>query len=169
MSNLTIVTGSVENDQVIKKLFREVYYSANHEIPTHDEFAKVKHFGNNGRKIFIGVFGYNDNILESPERTLLQKILAAIKLSEDDVFIASINNILPASFTSFIQAHGFEKLLFFGVQPKQLGWHLEVMPYFRTYFMEKEMLFAEPLSVLNTDDSAKKKLWQELQQIFNLK
>jgi hypothetical protein len=169
MSNLTIVTEPTENNQVLKKLFREVYIGNDHEMQTPDDVAKVRHFGNNGRKIFIGVTSNDGEILKPADRTLLQKILAAVKLSEDDVFIASINDILPASFNNFIEGNAFDKLFFFGVEPIQFNWHLDIVQYQRTFFSDKELLFAESLSVLSTNDLAKKKLWMQLQLIFNLK
>jgi hypothetical protein len=169
MGNSIVITEPVENSQVLKKLFKEIYINRDNEKTIPDDFAKVNHFGNNCRKIFIGVPGEDDCIIKDNERALLQKILAAIKLTEGDVFIVSIKEIDPGSFNRLIGNDRFDKLLFFGVTPLQVGWYIDVQLYVRTYFMEKEILFAESLPVLSANESAKKKLWGQLQALFNIK
>jgi hypothetical protein len=169
MSNLTIVTRPFEYDNVIKELFKEIYINDGNEKYTPDDFAKVNHFGNNNSKIFIGVTNDTSAILNNAERGLLQKILGAVKLTEDDVFITSLNNIQPGLFNNFISHNNFNKLFFFGIIPEQLGWHIEMKHYQRMSFMEKELLFAESLSVISVNEAAKKKLWVQLQLIFNIK
>ncbi len=169
MSNLNISTEPITNNPVLKKLFREVYITNGSEKQSPDAVAKINHIGNNKSKIFIGISGADNGSLNNDERSLLQKILSAVKLSEDDVFIANLNDIQQVSFNSFISQNKFDKLLFFGIEPKQLDWHIEVLPYQKTYFMEKDVLFAESLSVLKANEASKKKLWVQLQTIFSIK
>jgi DNA polymerase III psi subunit len=169
MSNLNISTEPVINNPALKKLFRDVYITSDNEKQSPDAVAKINHIGNNKSKIFIGVCDNENGILNEDERLLLQKILAAVKLNEDDVFIASLNDIQPVPFNSLISQNKFDKLLFFGIEPKQLNWHIEVLLYQKMNFMEKDILFAESLTVLKANEISKKKLWGQLQSIFSIK
>lgn len=169
MSNLNISTEPITDNPALKKLFKEVYITSDSEKQLPDDVAKLNHIGNNKSKIFIGVCDDENGSLNSDERLLLQKILAAVKLSEDDVLIATLRDIKRVSFNGFISQNKFDKLLFFGIEPKQLGWHIEVLPYQKAHFMEKDTLFAESLATIKVNETAKKKLWGQLQTIFPIK
>lgn len=166
MSNLYFSAETV-SIETIRKLFKEVYVT-NIDEKTID-IINVKHIGSNKSKIFIAVMGSDKDIISGDERTLLQKILAAVKLSEEDVFIAALNATEPIAFNNFISLNKFEKLFFFGITPAQLGWHIEMLPYQKMRFMEKDILFVESLDVIKTNEQSKKKLWAQLQTIFSLK
>src|SRR5580698_1850298 len=98
MSNLTISTEPVDNNPVLKKLFKKVYVTSGSEKQTTDDVAKVNHIGNNKRNIFIGTSEPGNKDMTNEERSFLQKILAAVKLSEEDVFIASARAIEQVPF-----------------------------------------------------------------------
>ncbi|TNE55865.1 MAG: hypothetical protein EP344_13050 [Bacteroidetes bacterium] len=97
----------------------------------------------------------------------LEKILAAAGLNlEKDTLFAEIPEQKPFSFLSVIREKQAERVLVFGVPPKQLGLQTNTRLYQPFSFYGVSFLFADALSVLAQNKTLKSQLWQALQLMF---
>lgn len=96
---------------------------------------------------------------------LLSKIFQAVgKNMEQD---ACLVNSSPLPLYSSITANPqVKKVLFFGVNPLEIGLQLQVKAYELLPFQGKQLLFSHNLGVIAQDLDKKKQLWGQLQAMF---
>ncbi len=93
--------------------------------------------------------------LEEEQRSLLSKILQAVRLSLESVRIIYQSNFDLASFEEKP-----ERMIAFVTPPKGLASYEVIQTG------ETSVIFSDPLEFLNTDDAAKRKLWNTLKTLF---
>ncbi len=97
----------------------------------------------------------------------LEKVLTAAGLNlEQDIALAAITPGSAVSLFPFPEHKRPQVILVFGVEPQDLGLHLEQAMYVPTDFYGTVFLFAHKLSELQPDTGKKGQLWRALQQIF---
>lgn len=88
------------------------------------------------------------------ERTLLQKILAAIQLNINGVIVVQENQLNITLISP-------------GQRVISFGWNPEKLPLFEQQaFGAGWIVFSESLDQLNQRDESKKRLWQGLKKLF---
>ncbi len=120
--------------------------------------------GSNNGLVFIGMEAEN----EPEARTaFLKKILAALKLELDrDTIYTTLEMGEPASFCQLLKKKGIEKMVVFGLSPRQFGLAFEAKLYEPIAFYGCKFLFSEKLSLIETDQERKAKLWAALKSMF---
>lgn len=100
------------------------------------------------------------------ELALLHKILAAVPLdvAQECAIITEVGHLhfkdLVASATNL------KTLLVFGRSPRDLGLHLRLPPYQLGLFQGTQLLFADGLAAIATNQHAEKqKLWKQVKQL----
>lgn len=102
--------------------------------------------------------------LEEEELSFLEKIMSAVgkKISED-IFLIHKKDILYKDIKRY---SSFDVLLIFGLAPKQIGLHINAIPYKISLFQEKKILFVDKLATIENNDNYKKQLWSQLQKLI---
>jgi len=99
------------------------------------------------------------------EIDLLGKIFKAVgKNLETDGCL--LNSTSPPTYKGVTDAIDFQKLLVFGIAPKDIGLHLKVKTYQLIPFQNRQLLFSHSLKVIMSDLNKKKMLWGQLQLMF---
>lgn len=99
------------------------------------------------------------------ELALLAKIFQAVgKNMEQDACIINEEN-LPLYKNITANPH-VKKVLFFGVNPHEIGLLMQVKGYMIIPFQGKDLLFSHSLKVIGQDVDKKKQLWGQLQGMF---
>lgn len=127
-----------------------------------------KWLGNNGKNILVIVHAPHTTHLPDDELDLLTAMLAACKLSLDDVAIVNLNNHPD---TSYKELTGFFKskiVLLFAIEPAAFGLPVN-FPHFQLQaFANNTFLYSPSLSELGNDKIQKSKLWVCLKRLFNI-
>ncbi len=99
---------------------------------------------------------------------LLKKILSAIKIdmSNDVCLVKKTESPTRLNILSAIKDLEIKKVLCFGLQPLDLTLNISASFYKPLQVGAHTFLFADSLSILDTDPARKKALWNNLQQIF---
>lgn len=130
------------------------------EIYPHSEQSKINIKGNSNKSIVV--------ILKNASKediNFLEKVFKAVgKNLETDVFVINDSNLIL--YKNLIDFVTFEKLLVFGAQPKEIGLHLNIIPYQLVPFQKRTLLFCHSLEVISEDSNKKKQLWEKLQIMF---
>lgn len=101
--------------------------------------------------------------LSSSENVLMKKILEAVGLSLEKVLIIS----KPAININLIWRYlNISRCLMFGVNPKNLGLHIDINNYLPTNFNNKILLLSPSIEALQKHPENKKLLWKALQAVF---
>ncbi|MDX2001301.1 MAG: hypothetical protein SFW35_02655 [Chitinophagales bacterium] len=144
-------------------LFEENDIYAAHEILATD---KLPLSGSNKKGIVIA-YGPDDTLSSDDQQQLL-RILAALKLSEQDVAFIPAQALYENGWAT-LSGFEFDKFLGFGVSAIKMGLQLRLKKYVTTSFRDKKMLFSDGLSQLAQDPKLKALLWSELQAMFEIK
>lgn len=103
--------------------------------------------------------------LSEEERQMLGKMLAALKLSWEDV------TLIPAqsgiSFRDLKRSMHFKKLIAFGFTPTSFGLNITAQNYSLLNFQDAQIVFSESLSTVNQNqNNSKNRLWKAVKQMF---
>lgn len=79
------------------------------------------YIGDNNKSVLVMVNETDFNILNNADMLALNKLLAARKLEQKDVAILNIQKNTHLNFIQLKDFFGFNKLLLFGINPKDLG------------------------------------------------
>ncbi|MBI3884041.1 MAG: hypothetical protein HY305_07525 [Sphingobacteriales bacterium] len=124
--------------------------------------------GNNKQKILILI--KNDEALYLPddELTFLTGILAACKLTLEDVAILNTHKNKNISFVSITKELQAQKVLLFGVTATDIQLPVEFPLYSIESYNEQAYLAAPELSIVQNDKIEKTRLWLSLKQLFSI-
>ena len=128
--------------------------------------AEIKYtfLGRNSRNVLILVNDSQHALGTTAGTALLWKIVAAIKLKEEDCAVLNYQSCLGASLSDLKNYFKPQLLLSFGVTPAALG-----LPAVQTEVLGQQdglkTIFSAALDALETDISIKKALWKSLQQL----
>ncbi len=121
--------------------------------------------GNNKKKLLILIT--KEDAEEDKAMTTLKAILNAIKYDmEEDCALLPIDSKESIVFQK-LPLDACHHIISFGISPKQMGLQIQHHNYTTLKILEKELLFADTLSVITNDVSKKKLLWAALQSIFS--
>ena len=160
----------------------ELYHSS--LIETNDSPAKVqpdaagnskkqstpewKWLGDNKKNILVVVEYPGVLHLPEPELDFLTGILAACKLTIDDVAIVNMDNHSGASYKEYISFFKTRTIFLFAVDPVRFGLPMS-FPHFQLQsFSNNSFLFVPSLHELKQDKVLKSKLWVCLRRMFGL-
>jgi len=140
------------------------FYKTNSNLSFVDEgiLNQLKTAGNNKASILIIVDHQIDN-LETEDNILMLKILGAVNLSIEKVFIISKPQIPLNILWRFLEVNA---CLVFGVEAQTMGLHINIENYQPTNFNSKIILFSDAIDDLQKHPEKKKLLWNALQAIF---
>lgn len=130
--------------------------------------AALKSLGNNHKNILI-VVNYTELVhLPDEELSFLTNMLAACKLSLDDVAIINQNNYKETSYKDVLNRFQSRNVFLFGVDPLAFGLPVS-FPHFQVQNVAGcTFLFAPSLKENRTDKLIKSKLWLSLRSIFGI-
>ena len=133
-----------------------------HSIEAIDQ---VSNTASNSFKVMVVLEAQEDKVLLD---RLLKKILAAINidLAKDVCLLKAPEHSQSLNIINTIKDLKIEKVICFGVQPKDLTLNFATSLYKPMTIGELTFLFADTLSTLDKDANRKKALWVNLQQIF---
>jgi DNA polymerase III psi subunit len=151
--------------QLIADLYGNVLVELATKAPEHAGFKTV---GGNEKHILIVVQHDNDAVLPHAELTFLSSILAACKLTLNDVIILNWNGMDKNQYKEIL--HRFESrfVLLFGVAPLSFGLPMDFPPFQIQPFGSHQYLYAPPLSKIQEHKGIKAELWQALKKLFML-
>lgn len=116
-----------------------------------------------GKKIWIIIDVRED---DEQHRTLLGKILMAVGKSLDEDTCTLIYDNKPFQLSALASSHHPQIVLCFGIAPSEIGLNIVDTKYQRMTLGETVYLFADAMSKITADQSAKKNLWSVLQKLF---
>lgn len=130
--------------------------------------AALKSLGNNHKNILI-VVNYTGLVhLPDEELSFLTNMLAACKLSLDDVAIINQNNYKDTACKDLLARFQSKNVFLFGVDPLAFGLPVS-FPHFQVQNVAGcTFLFAPSLEENRTDKLIKSKLWLSLRSIFGI-
>jgi len=123
---------------------------------------QLERVGNENAEVLL-VVSHNIADLNSPENVLLIKILEAVGLTMEKVFIVRKPNINLNILWRYLSN---SKCLFFGINPLKMGLYINVDAYVPTVFDNKVLLLSHSINALQKHPEKKKLLWKALQNIF---
>ncbi|HMP31675.1 MAG TPA: hypothetical protein PKD85_18885 [Saprospiraceae bacterium] len=102
---------------------------------------------------------------------LVQKTLSGIAKAlglslEQDIELFLFERDQPTNLGSVM--HNFEKVLIFGVNPRQIGLQIDAKIYKIYMFENFKLTIAHPLSTIANDIKTKQVLWKILQNMYGL-
>lgn len=130
-----------------------------------EEPTPVSFFGNNEQGILILVNDPSDELLNQSDLDLLMKIVeSGLKYSKNDFALV---NTTKFPVDQILDEIGFSYLISFGVDLS--NFFSETSFYHIHQIDENKVLFSEALSVLGKDETKKRKLWNALKSMFEIK
>jgi hypothetical protein len=106
--------------------------------------------------------------------TFLGKILGAVQVNVDeDTHCLNITNHASISFSQLHQKHPYQRVICFGLKPKELGLNIEETMYRPFTLSDVQWLFAHNLQTIYEERQEGKKqmagaLWKALKEMFEL-
>ena len=112
---------------------------------------------------------YNTPELAPAEREQLMKILGALKLTIDDIALASATEVYKCGYAGWVNdGPPFDKMIGFGASALNMGLTVRLKRYFINEFNGKQLLFSDSLETLIAEPKLKGNLWTVLQVLFGL-
>ncbi|HTB52494.1 MAG TPA: hypothetical protein VK718_06955 [Ferruginibacter sp.] len=124
--------------------------------------------GNNQQKILLLVSDDETLYLPDEQLNFLMGILAACKLTMQDVAILNIKKNTDISHTNLATQLKAEKVILFGVETSIIGLPLQFPMYQIQAYNNQTYLTVPLLTILQNDKAEKTKLWLCLKQLFSL-
>ena len=123
--------------------------------------APIKYEGGNKKKLLV--LCRCADALSPAERELLEKILAAVKMSMQDIALIAASAVQP--FHALKKNIEFTTMLAFGFKQDALSLNIHFIDH-PFNFCGVELLFTESLATLLERKDLKAKLWMQLQAMF---
>ena len=136
------------------------------EKPVPVPIPDKKPVSKNKSKLMILFNNEQSPYLKRSEEALLQKILAAIQLTIDDVELVNFNNIRNINYIDLLKEKVLNQLISFGISLTELNLDIRLQKYKVEKIEGISVLLADTLDVLETDMERKKQLWRALQLMF---
>lgn len=124
--------------------------------------------GNNARHILVLVQNRDFAFLPDHELSFFTGILAACKLSMEDVALVNLNNNPEVSGRQLTDFFKSRIVFLFDIEPASLGLPVNFPQYQLQPFAGTTYLYAPSLAKLEGDKLEKSKLWVCLKRLFNI-
>jgi len=155
---------------VLQELYKSSLVADNRTQPQQDSSPKknISFLGKNQKQISILVS--KDEVLYLPDEQLsfLVGILAACKLTMEDVAIINLKKNAAITYKTLAEELNAEKIFLFGIESSQIELPLQFPNYQIQKYNQQVYLTAPMLSILQDDKGEKMKLWTCLKQVFSL-
>lgn len=155
---------------ILQDLFQKtlVDLSGKENVLSPSKKNEINFFGGNKQHIILVVSNLNATFVSDEQLTFLSGILAACKLTLEDVGLLNIASDPRVSYKKITEAFNPRIMIMFGVLPDQLQLPF-LMPEFQRQSYNNQLYLAVPsLTELENNKDLKRKLWVVLQQIFSL-
>ena len=103
--------------------------------------------------------------LTAESRKTLSQILNAIKYNLEDSCMLALADDQSISINSYIHQYDIQKVISFGVSPKDIGLQINVGAYRLIEMEALKLVFSHKISDLNADKQKKIKLWNTIQTL----
>ena len=125
--------------------------------------------GGNGKHILLAV--YHPGIVQLPDNELafITRILVPCKLNLDDVAIINLVQYQEINNKDITDHFNSKKVILFGRTPVEFGMHVSFPDFQLQGFQGIDYLSVPALNELENEEALKRKFWECLKQIFNLK
>jgi hypothetical protein len=130
--------------------------------------AEWKTLGNNQQKILVVVEHANTVHLPDEDLDFLTGMLAACKLSLDDVLLINYHHYLSYDYKTILGRFGSRQVFLFGLDPLSFGLPVNFPPFQPQQVAGCRFLYAPSLGECRNDKLAKSKLWVCLRNIFGI-
>jgi len=130
-------------------------------------FSRVEMQYSGNRARVAVVFDEKNATLSAPENELLFKILASVKVDENEVAVIHAASAQP-SIAAIKKIVGAQYVLVFAADPQVLGENLLIPVYEVLEIDEVKILRAAPISKIMTNAEHKSALWKVLKLMFGL-
>jgi len=104
--------------------------------------------------------------LTTESKDLLNKMLAAVKLSEAHLNTITITDQQTLHINQLLSSGNALTILVFGLSPGELALNAEVYKYHAIRIGNDRIVFSDSLTQLINDPALKKPLWKSLQQLY---
>ena len=155
-------------NQVLQQMYQNVLVGSDkQDVASHSSRSNpIKFLGNNKRHVAILVNREQVRFLPDDELNFLIGILAACKLSMDDVAIINIFQQEKITYKTIKDSLQSEKIFLFGIPTQSIELPLD-FPYYQIQSYNQQVYLTAPELVTLKDNVAeKKRLWLCLKQIF---
>jgi hypothetical protein len=126
----------------------------------------ISFLGNNQKRISILVSDINSIYLSDETLNFLLGVLAACKLTMDDVALINEAKNNSLSYDTIKKQLNAEIILLFGIMPQQIQLPLQFPQYQIQKYNSQFYLAAPELLILQQQKAEKTKLWNCLKQLF---
>ena len=106
-----------------------------------------------------------DADLTPESRKTLNQILNAIKYNLEDSCMLALTNDQSISINSYVHQHDIQRVISFGVSPKDIGLQINASAYRLIEMEALKLVFSHKISDLNGDKQKKIKLWNTIQEL----
>ena len=128
----------------------------------------IKFLGKNDRNILILVNEKENAFLGDEDLNFLITILNACKISVDDTALVNCCNNADAVYKKLNGEFSPEIILFFGIEPHELGFPVQIQKYRIQQYNKQQYLSAGSLQRLSADKEEKRQLWSLLKILFSV-
>jgi hypothetical protein len=128
--------------------------------------SNLKYLGKNEQNILLLVNDGEHKFLGDEELTLLLNILGACNINMQHVALVNAAHYTAISSEEIEEVFAPKFLLFFGTEPQQFEYPLQIPMYKIQAYNSKKFLTAPDLNTLQQNKEEKKKLWLALKELF---
>ncbi len=155
---------------VLQELFKNVLIDIKSK-EKQEQKTSTKGFatlGNNRRHVLILVESEETLYLPDEQLNFLMGILAACKLTMEDVAILNIKKNKSVTYKAVVNELKSEKVFLFGIAPDKIELPIDFPNYQIQHYNNQVYLTAPTLSQFQDNKVDKMKLWNCLKQIFSI-
>ncbi len=163
-----------DNSQLPAITIQQIYKNLLVELPDKEQVQKkipafsIPYLGENQLQILVLVNDPSSKYLSDSDFRFLSGILAACKLSLQDIALVNLYSMVVKHFSHLIQSFQPRVVILFGVLPQEIDLPVN-FPHFQVQSYSKVSFLSSPdLTTLEGDKLIKSKLWLSLKQIFML-
>ena len=158
---------SLNNIQLKPRMLADLYGHSLLEIAPTKSDGTPFFLGENRKNILIIVSHDSISLIPEHELDFLTTILAACKLTLDDILIVNASKMEQQAIQELIDTSS-KKILLFGMDPPSIGLPINFPPFQLQQFNQRTYVCAPPLSELEGNKTLKSKLWTCLKTLFGI-
>lgn len=153
---------------VIRNLYRDSLYDLKENKSSGKAADDLKNhsIGDNQQRILILIKDNSVQVIADGDLTVLNRILAACKLSLRDVALLNINGLENIGYESVFNQFQAQTVLLLGVAPSDVDLPVNFPLYNIYQFSKIKMIAAPDLPSIEANKEIKKSLWVSLQKLF---
>lgn len=156
------------SSSIIRNLYRDSLYDLDENNPSGKATDDLKNhsIGDNQQKILILIKDNSVPVIADDDLTVLNRILAACKLSLRDIKLSNISGFESMGYESIFDQFQARTVLLLGVAPSDIDLPVNFPLYNIYQFSKIKMIAAPDLPSIEANKEIKKSLWASLQKLF---